>query len=303
MTRHVLSIADLDRTDLVSILDLAERAEPDLVLAGRGAALVFEHPSARTRNASEMAVVQLGGHPVTIRGDEVGFDVRESVEDVARTLACYHGVIAARVAHHPVLERMAAALDAASVPVPVINLLSDREHPTQALADLLTIRQSLGSLDGATVAFIGDGNNVARSLAFACAMTGVAFQIASPDGYALTDADCAVANALGGEIVRFDTATDAARGAGVLYTDVWVSMGEEAARAEKLRAFGGYAIDAALLEVADPGAIVLHCLPAHRGEEIAAAVLEGPQSRIWAQATNRMHAMRGLLLHCLGAST
>jgi ornithine carbamoyltransferase len=300
MTRHVLSIADLDPTAVASVLDLAECAEPPQRLAGQGAALVFEHPSARTRNASEMAVVQLGGHPVTIRGEEVGFDVRESVEDIARTLASYHAVIAARVARHGVLERMAAALDAASVAVPVINLLSDREHPTQALADLLTIRQAFGSLDGATVAFIGDGNNVARSLAFGCAMTGVGFQIASPSGYALSDADCAIARSLGGEIVRFDAATDAARGANVLYTDVWVSMGEDAARAEKLRAFSGYAIDATLLAVADPSAIVLHCLPAHRGEEITADALEGPQSRIWEQAANRMHAMRGLLLHCVG---
>jgi ornithine carbamoyltransferase len=302
MTRHLLSITDLDAGELISILDLAERSDPPRLLSGKGAALVFEHPSARTRNASEMAVVQLGGHPLTIRREEIGFDVRESVEDIARTLASYHAVIAARVAHHTVLERMVTVLDNASVEVPVINLLSDIEHPTQALADLLTIRQALGSFDGASVAFVGDGNNVARSLAFACAMTGVTFAIASPAGYELSDADCETARALGGEIVRHDSPRDAARDADVLYTDVWVSMGEESERTERLRAFAGFSIDGALLEVAKPTAVVLHCLPAHRGEEVSADALEGPQSRIWEQAENRMHSIRGLLLHCLGES-
>jgi ornithine carbamoyltransferase len=301
VTRHLLSITDLQPATLLSILDLAELTAPPRPLKGQGAALVFEHPSARTRNASEMAVVQLGGHPVTIRGDEIGFDVRESVEDVARTLASFHAVIAARVAHHAVLERMVAVLDRASVRVPVINLLSDVEHPTQALADLLTIRQARGTFEGVSLAFIGDGNNVARSLAFACALAGVAFAIASPAGYELTDADCATARALGGEIVRYDSPIEAAKGADVLYTDVWVSMGEESARAEKLRAFSGFAVDSTLLGVAKPDVVVLHCLPAHRGEEISADVLEGAKSRIWQQAENRMHSIRGLLLYCFGS--
>jgi ornithine carbamoyltransferase len=302
VTRHVLSVTDLSAADVVSVLDLAELSAPPTPLRGKGAALVFEHPSARTRNACEMAVVQLGGHPITIRGDEVGFDVRESVEDVARTLASYHALIGARVARHTVLERMAAALDGASVPVPVINLLSDVEHPTQALADLLTIRQTVGYLDGASVAFIGDGNNVARSLGFACALAGVSFSIASPAGYELSDGDCAVAHSLGGEIVRLDSPLDAADGADVLYTDVWVSMGEDADRANKVRAFAGFSIDTDLIGVAKPEAVILHCLPAHRGEEISVGALDGPRSRVWQQAENRMHSMRGLLLHCIGAS-
>ena len=172
MTKNVLVIADLTGEEIASILELAKAPVAARPLSGLGAALVFEHPSARTRNASELAVFQLGGHPVTIRGDEVGFDKRETVEDVARTLASYHALIAARVAKHSTLERMAAALSDGGYAVPVINLLSDFEHPTQALADLLTIEQHFGRLHGVTVAFIGDANNVARSLGDALALSG-----------------------------------------------------------------------------------------------------------------------------------
>jgi ornithine carbamoyltransferase len=301
VTSHLLSMADLDAGALSAILDLAERADAPRLLEGRGAALVFEHPSARTRNATEMAVVQLGGHPITIRGEEVGLDVRESVADVARTLAAYHALIAARVARHEVLERMVAALGGPGATVPVVNLLSDHEHPTQAVADLLTIRQVRGSIAGATVAFIGDGNNVARSLAFGCALSGAHFVIASPEGYELSDADCARAAELGGEVVRRRDPFEAAQGADVLYTDVWVSMGEDAERNERRAAFSGYVIDDALVTVASPEVTVLHCLPAHRGEEITEAVLEGPRSRVWLQAENRMHAARAVMWWLLEA--
>ena len=297
MTRNCLSIADLGPEGVAHVLELAELTRPAQVLHGRGAALVFEHPSARTRNATEMAVVQLGGHPVTIRGEEVGFDVRETVEDVARTLASYHGVICARVAHHAILERMAGALGAAGIEVPVVNLLSDREHPTQALADLLTVDQHFGLLQGRSLAFIGDGNNVARSLALACACVGMEFRIASPEGFELSDEDVAAVAALGGTLNRTHDVEEAATGADVLYTDVWVSMGESG---EKKAAFAGYTIDESLLDRAATDAIVLHCLPAHRGEEITAGVLDGPASRVWQQAENRMHSIRGLLLALIG---
>ncbi|HLI15265.1 MAG TPA: ornithine carbamoyltransferase [Acidimicrobiales bacterium] len=297
--RHVLRLADLSGAEVAEVLDLAEARLPRL-LEGTGVALVFEHPSARTRNASELAVAQLGGHPVTIRADEVGFDRRESVEDVARTLGCYHGLVCARVASHATLERMAAALDGRGAPVPVVNLLSDLEHPTQVLADLLTIRQCFGSLVGRTLAFVGDGNNVARSLLAGCVLTGVAFRIASPPGFELPASAFEWAARLGGSVTRCASAAEAARGADVLYTDVWVSMGEEAAAGAKREAFAGYAIDEAVLAEAAPGAIVLHCLPAHRGEEVSASVLDGPASRIWLQAENRMHAMRGLLAFLAG---
>ncbi len=300
MSRHVLRIGDLDASAIEAVLRLASEPLPPL-LAGKGVALVFEHPSARTRNSSEMAVVQLGGHPVTIRGEEVGLGVRESVEDVTRTLACYHSVIGARVASHATLEAMAAALDAADSPVRVVNLLSDLEHPAQALADLLTIRACFGEIAGRTVAFIGDANNVCRSLADACALSGAAFRVASPHGFELADADLARAARLGGTPVRASSPEEAAEGADVLYTDVWVSMGEEREAAAKRAAFAGYEIDEALLARAAPGAILLHCLPAHRGEEVSAGAIDGPQSRVWLQAENRMHAMRGLLAYLLGA--
>jgi ornithine carbamoyltransferase len=290
-----LQVSDLSSEGIATVLDLAKAPSGDRPLVGKGAALVFEHPSARTRNASEMAVVQLGGHPVTIRGEEVGFDRRESVEDVARTLACYHAAILARVADHLTLERMSSALRASGVSVPVVNLLSDLEHPTQALADLLTIDQCLGGLAGVSVAFIGDANNVARSLGDALALSGAALRVASPSGFAFDEIDAARVAALGGELVLCGTAKEAASGADVLYSDVWVSMGEEAQAAEKRRAFAAFTIDASLLASAKPDAIVMHCLPAHRGEEITAEVLDGPQSRVWLQAENRMHSIRGLL--------
>jgi ornithine carbamoyltransferase len=301
MTHHVLTMGDLTPADVTTILDLAEEKSPPRVLDGRGAALVFEHPSARTRNAAEMAVVALGGHPVTIRAEEVGLDRRESSEDVARTLACYHAMIGARVAHHEVLERMARTLDAAGISVPVINLLSDREHPTQVLADLLTIRQCLGGLEGRVVTFIGDANNVCRSLAFGCALTGARMRICSPAGFTFGEEDLGRALAFGGAVSVVDSPEEAATGADVLYTDVWVSMGEEGGAEEKRRAFHGFTIDADLVARAAPEAIVLHCLPAHRGEEITSQVLDSPASRVWLQAENRMHAMRGLFAHLFGA--
>ena len=233
----VLRVADLGPDGLATALALAEAERLTPVLAGKGVALVFEHPSARTRNAAEMAVVQLGGHPVTIRGEEVGLDRRESAEDVARTLACFHAVIAARVARHGTLERMAGALDP-SGRVAVVNLLSDLEHPTQALADLLTIRQAFGSLEGRTVAYVGDGNNVCRSLVDACALSGAPVRVAAPAGYQLSGDDLDRAGRLGGDVAQVEDPAEAVAGADVVYTDVWVSMGEEAEAEARRAALG-----------------------------------------------------------------
>ncbi|HLI44459.1 MAG TPA: ornithine carbamoyltransferase [Acidimicrobiales bacterium] len=299
MTRHLLSVADLSAGELTAVLDLAALPEPPSILRGKGAALVFEHPSARTRNAAELAVVQLGGHPVTMRGEEVGIDRRETAEDVARTLACFHAVVAARVAAHGTLERMAAALDASGVGVPVVNLLSDREHPTQAVADLLTIRQHLGVLAGRVIAYVGDGNNVCRSLVLAAALAGVAVHVAAPPGYGLSPADLRRAEELGGSVRTHTVAAEAVAEADVVYTDVWTSMGQDAEREARLAAFRGFTVDGELLDAAPPRALVMHCLPAHRGEEISAAVLE-ERSVVWQQAENRMHALRGILLFLLG---
>ena len=287
--RHLLEIDDLSTTELLAVLDRAEATDPDPVLAGRGMALLFEKPSARTRNSMEMAVVQLGGHPLTIRGEEVGLDVRETTEDVTRTLACYHAAIGARVFDHTQLERM-VAVDA----VPVVNLLSDQAHPMQALADLLTIRQELGRLD-VTVTYVGDANNVARSLALAVAMTGGRFRIAAPAGHRFDSSTLDRIAAAGTAVEAHDRPEPAIDGADVVYTDVWTSMGQEAETEARLRAFEGYTITSAMLDTMSSSGIFLHCLPAHRGEEVAADAVDGPRSRVWRQAENRMHAARGLL--------
>jgi ornithine carbamoyltransferase len=303
-TRHVLDVDDLGADGLEAVLSLAE-SEPGRLagaLQGSGVALLFEKASNRTRNSTEMAVVGLGGHPVYIRGEEVGIDVRESAADVARTLACYHAVLCARVVDHSTLERMAGALDEAAVAVPVVNLLSDRAHPCQAMADLLTLRQvfGAGSLGERSVAYIGDANNVWRSLALAASMLGMSTRIASPEGYGPTPADVKQVRDLGGELLVTTDPAEAATGADALYTDVWTSMGQEAEADARRRAFSGYTVDDALLARAASDAVVLHCLPAHRGEEVTAEVIDGPRSVVWQQAANRMTAMRGVLAWCTG---
>lgn len=288
--RHLLDIDDLSADELDEVLRLAEGPSPDPVLAGRGVALVFEKPSLRTRSSMEMAVVGLGGHPVTIRDDEIGLGVRETVGDVTRTLAGYHAVLAARVFEHAKLEQMAAC-----EVVPVVNMLSDDAHPLQALADLLTIRQHFGAESGLSVAYVGDANNVCRSLALAAGMLGMEVRIASPPGYGLSDGDAARLAAAG---IRPELHVDpaaAVEGADVVYTDVWASMGQEDEAAVRRAAFAGFTVDAPLLSAAAPTAVFLHCLPAHRGEEVAAEVVDGHQSLVWQQAANRMHAARGLL--------
>ena len=303
MTRHFLSIADLNPEELKTVLDLSEDTAPAKILSGKGVALVFEHPSARTRNAFELAVIQLGGHPVAIRGDEVGIDKRETAEDVAQTLACYHSAIAARVARHTTIERMAVALDGVESGVPVVNLLSDREHPTQALADLLTIRQKCGGFEGRTLAYVGDANNVCRSLLGGSALTGLRMRVASPEGYGLEPADLAWVRSLGGAVEVCSSPAEAVAGCDVIYTDVWVSMGQEEEGSARRGAFGGYTVDEELVALAGPQVTVLHCLPAHRGEEITAGVLAGPNSAVWEQAANRMHVGRGLFRFLLGEAS
>jgi ornithine carbamoyltransferase len=290
VTRHLLEIDDLHPDELRAVLDLAQAPHPPQVLEGHGAALVFEKPSARTRNSMEMAVVQLGGHPVTIRNEEVGLDTRESVEDVTRTLQCFHSVIAARVFQHAFLQRMVAVST-----VPVVNLLCDEGHPMQALADVLTITQLLGDVAGRTVAYVGDANNVCRSLALAVGLLGGRVSIASPVGYGMKPADLDRLARAGVRPQLSVRPQEAVAGADVVYTDTWTSMGQEAEAAARRTAFAGYTVDDALLAEASPDAIFLHCLPAHRGEEVTSEVLDGPRSQVWRQAENRMHAARGLL--------
>ena len=277
--RHLLSIRDLTQSDLHAILALSDQPSPRL-LEERGVALYFEKPSSRTRNSMELAVAQLGGHPVYIQPAELGIGQRESVPDVTRTLACYHSIIAARVFDHSLLEDM-AAVNAA----PVLNMLSSSDHPLQALADLLTIKQLFGRLEGVRIAFIGEGNNVSRSLAEACALAGADFVIASPVGHGLDGS--------------ISDPHEAVEGADIVYTDVWVSMGGEDSD-ERRAAFEPYQVDEALMARA-PGAWFMHCLPARRGEEVTAPVIDGPRSAVWRQAKNRMHTARGAMLWLLGA--
>jgi ornithine carbamoyltransferase len=280
--RHLLEVDDLSADELVAVLDLAEQASPAPVLAGKGAALLFEKPSNRTRLSMELAVVQLGGHPVSLRNEEVGIDTRETAEDLARVFSQMCAVIGARVFEHAKLVRMAGAAS-----VPVVNLLSDDAHPLQALADLLTMRQRLGSLEGRSLAYVGDGNNVCRSLMAAAALAGVDMRVATPPGY----------EPPGGSVTH--DPVEAVAGADAVYTDVWASMGQEAETATREADFAGFTVDDALMAHAAPGALFLHCLPAHRGSEVAASVIDGPQSAVWQQAANRLHAQRGLLLWLL----
>ncbi len=282
----LLSISALGREGLARILADAER-DLGRPLEGKGVALVFQKPSARTRSSMEMAVVQLGGHPVHIQKEEVGLGIRESAEDVARTLACYHALIAARVMDHRDLDRITAA-----VPTPVLNMLSDRHHPLQALADLLTVKQLLGRVESARLAYVGDGdNNVCRSLAEACSLAGAELRIASPEGYGLPDA-------VEGVTQLVDPA-EAVEGADIVYTDVWVSMGQDGEKEARLAAFRDYRVDETLMARA-PAAHFFHCLPAHRGEEVTGAVIDGPRSAVWRQAGNRMHSARAALAWMVG---
>jgi ornithine carbamoyltransferase len=284
---HILSIAELGREGVEQILALSERAELGRPLEGKGVALVFQKPSARTRNSMEMAVVQLGGHPVYIQKEEVGLGTRETAEDVVRTLACFHEIVAARVMDHKDLERMAAVS-----PKPVLNMLSDRSHPLQALADLLTVKQLRGTLEGARIAYIGDANNVCRSLAEACSFLGVELRIASPEGYGLAERL--------DHVVQYGDAAEAVDGADIVYTDVWVSMGQDDETEARLEAFAPYQVNEDLM-ARSRDAHFLHCLPARRGEEVTDAVMESPKSAVWLQAENRMHSARGALAWMLGA--
>ncbi len=299
MTRDFLQVDDIEPARLERLLvdAIAWKTGPEKVprvLDGRGVAALFQKPSARTRVSVEMAVSTLGGHPIYVREEEVGIDVRETAEDVARTMESMCAVIAARVFHHSTLERIADAVD-----IPVVNLLSDEAHPCQALADLLTIREHFGDLDGRRLVFVGDGNNVAASLALAAALCGLEVVVASPDGYQLDPQVVDRARNLGGEVEIAGDPHEAVSGADVVYTDVWTSMGQEDERAERLRAFAGWTVDAALMKVAPDHAVFMHCLPAHRGEEVAAEVIDGPQSIVWQQAGNRMHSTRALLADLL----
>ena len=269
------------------------------LLAGKTLALLFEKPSLRTRVSFDVGMRQLGGDCIYVSPAEVGLGTREPVEDVARVLSRYVDCIAARTFAQETVEQLARWAD-----VPVINALSEGEHPCQALADLLTILEHKGRLEGVSLAYIGDGNNVARSLALAAGMMGMEFRIASPEGYELDEKTVSRAEELarrsGGSIVCVREAKEAAAGADVVYTDVWASMGQEEAATQRREAFAGYQVDAKLMSLAAPEAIFMHDLPAHRGEEVSEEVFESTQSIVFDQAENRLHAQKGALALILG---
>lgn len=303
--QNFLSLADLSTKDLRELLQLAAELKVEWLeggnqplLKGKVLAMVFQKPSLRTRVSFDMAMRHLGGDALYLSPAEIGLGEREAVRDVARVLGGYVDCIMARVfAHEHVVE---LALHAG---VPVINGLSDFNHPCQATADMLTIREHFGSLKGLKLAFIGDGNNVAVSLLFACARLGMEFAIASPAGYELPEAAVASASSLaeGGEsrVELFNDPKQAASGAHVIYTDTWVSMGQEQEAARRARAFADFQVNANLMAAADKQAIAMHCLPAHRGQEITDEVMDGPQSAIFPQAENRLHAQKAILVRLL----
>ena len=295
-TRHLLDITDLTVGELRNVLALSTAA-PKKVLEGEGVALIFEKPSNRTRHSMEMAVVQLGGHPVYTRGEEIGLDTRETVEDVTRIMSGYHGVLAARVFAHDTVTRMAACSA-----VPVVNMLSDRSHPLQALADVITMKEHCGPVDDLVVAWVGDYNNVARSLAEAVLMLGGTMSFGCPRGYDAPAAELARLAALGGSVSQTDDPRAAVAGAHVVHTDTWISMGQEEESTARRKVFSSYIVDAALMQAAAPGAKFMHCMPAHRGEEVSAEVFDGGNSLVIAQGHHRLTAARGALTFVKEAS-
>jgi ornithine carbamoyltransferase len=301
--RDLLSIAELNADEIDLILRTALSLKRDggggQALAGKTLALIFEKPSLRTRVSFDVAMQQLGGQAIYLNQAEVGLGQREPVADVARVLSRYVDAIAARTYEHQTLLDLAKHAE-----VPVVNALSDEEHPCQALADLLTVLERFGTLRGVRLAFVGDGFNVAASLAAGAALAGVSFAIASPDGYGLPEGPMRLiresAARHGAQIDAYTDPADAVRDADVVYTDVWASMGQEDSYAQRKEAFAGFAVTADLMALAKPGAIFMHDLPAHRGEEVTNDVIEGPQSVVFDQAENRLHAQKAVLALLVG---
>jgi ornithine carbamoyltransferase len=298
--RHLLTGAELSAAELSALLDRAAELKRDPLgsdaLAGSSVALIFQKPSTRTRVSFEVGVAELGGNPLILRSDEMQLSRGESLRDTALVLSRHVAAIGLRTGPDETLEELAR-----HATVPVINMLSALHHPCQVLADLLTLREALGSLDGARLAYVGDGNNVARSLAILGPLAGLDVAIASPEGYTL-EPEIARAEGATGAVSLHSDPLEAVAGAAAVYTDVWVSMGDEQTAAERRAALAAYRIDDALLDAAAPGAFAMHDLPAHPGDEITAEVLYGSRQRIWDQAENRRHAQKALLELLVGPS-
>ncbi len=306
--QHFLSITDLGETELLAVLRLAAKFKGEYkrtgttnsVLKGKTLIMIFEKPSLRTRLSFEIGMTQLGGHAIYLAPSDIGLGVRESVADVANVASRMGDLIMARTFKHQTVVELARHSR-----VPVINGLSDLEHPCQILADLLTIQEYKSNLKGLKLAFVGDGeNNVTHSLAIACGLLGIHFSVASPKGY-MMQPDVAhhatkLAKASGGSIAQTSDPTRAVADADVVYTDTWVSMGDEAEKAKRLNIFVPYQITPALMKKAKPDGIFMHDLPAYRGNEVAGEVIDGPQSVVFDQAENRLHAQKGLMVYLFG---
>jgi len=304
MTRDYLSVDDLDGAELEGILELGGRMKADRsihtrALTGKAVALIFEKASTRTRVSFEVGVVQLGGYPLTLSAADLHLGRGETIEDTGRVLSRYVDAIVLRTFEQERLEVLAAAAD-----VPVVNSLSDFEHPCQALADLLTIREHRGALAGTVLTYVGDGNNVAHSLLLAGAKAAMTVRVATPAGFApipqVVDRASQIAATTGGAVEISTDPIAAAAGAHVLYTDVWASMGQEAEAEERSLVFQPFQLNQNLIDVADPEVLVMHCLPAHRGEEIADVAIDGPHAVVFDQAENRLHTQKALLVFLFG---
>jgi ornithine carbamoyltransferase len=298
VTRHFVTIEDLSRSDLEAIYELSCSPFDDETLKGQGVALVFERPSLRTRASSSSAVHELGGYVTFFSDEEVGLDSRECAEDIACTLAQMYAISALRVRDHRVFGRMRAASNDA---MSLVNLLSDMAHPTQAVADVLTIAEhftggDVRKLRGLEVAYVGDATNVTRSLCVALLRLGANVTVAAPAAYQLAQGGPEDPFAIeGGSLTLSESPDEAVRRADVIYTDAWVSMGLEAETEQRRRDFAPFQVNAALLEKAKSGVVVMHCLPAHRGDEITNEVIDGEESLVWRQVFHRRSAMLGVL--------
>jgi ornithine carbamoyltransferase len=293
MSRHFLTGAELTGAELTALLDRAceLKAAPlsSQALAGRSVALIFQKPSTRTRLSFEVGIHELGGHPVVLRSEELQLSRGEGLRDTAIVFSRHVAAVGVRTGPDAMLEKLAEYSE-----IPVINMLTTRHHPCQALADLLTLQEAYGSLDGLHVAYVGDGNNVARSLAVLGTLAGMHVAVASPAGYSL-EPDLELARGGSGSLTLHSDPREAVEGAAAVYTDVWVSMGDETTAQERRAALAGYQLDDSLLDAAAPGAFAMHDLPAHPGEEITSELLYGPRQHIWDQAENRRHAQKALL--------
>jgi ornithine carbamoyltransferase len=302
MKRDLISLLDLDQGELQEILaeairlkQLRREGRPHDLLKGKTLAMIFEKPSTRTRISFEVGMVELGGHALYLNSQDLQIGRGEEIRDTARVASRYVSGVMIRSIHHETIVDFARHAS-----IPVINGLSDREHPCQLLADMMTLKEHFGTLDGLRVAWVGDGDNVCNSFVRASALSGMEIKVAGPAGFEPAKDIVEESIRRGGRVTLMRNPEDAVKDADVVVTDTWISMGSEKTREERIKAFQGYTVDTTLLKHASPDAVFMHCLPAHRGQEVTDEVIEGPQSLVWDEAENRLHAEKALLVRLLG---